>query len=263
MERTRVCRRPPEIASSDARLIPRLRKYCHRLWLPMIGCVWLSLYSREGHADGFGGDAGFASDDVLRGLTESDHQLSPQLDLHYGIAGWYAGVTAVGVRRGIDRSFGAGLTAYAGYQRQFAQDWSASVSLRHYDYPGYQQRADYDYDEVALSLGWRERLLATVTASADVYAFDYMGHNGRGAAYSYELSGRQPLPWGLALNAGAGYYDLNQQIGAGYLYWSAGVATQWRAFNLDLRYVGTNDTAKQRFQQFAENRLVFSALWLF
>ena len=39
---------------------------------------------------------------------------------------------------------------------------------------------------------------ATVIASPDTYSADYLGHYGTGAAYCYELVGRQPLLAGLA-----------------------------------------------------------------
>jgi uncharacterized protein (TIGR02001 family) len=214
-------------------------------------------------ADGFGGELGIASDEVFRGLTQSDNQASPQADLHYTLSGWYGGVSAVGVRRGGDESAGVGLIGYLGYQQRFGDDWSASIAARHYDYPGYRQRNYYDYDEAAVSVSWRELIVATVMASPNVFFIDFYGHNGRGLAYTYELGGRYPLPQGFCLNAGVGYYNLDRQIGTGYTYWSAGISKQWRSLNFDVRYVGTDDTAREHFEQFAENRVVLSALWLF
>ena len=60
-----------------------------------------------------------------------------------------------------------------------------------------------------------------------------------------------------------GYYDLRQQIGTGYAYWSAGVERRWRSWAFDLRYVGTDATAREHFQDDAGNRVVLSAFWLF
>jgi uncharacterized protein (TIGR02001 family) len=214
-------------------------------------------------ADGFGGELGIASEEVLRGLSQSDHQLSPQLDVHYSKTGIYGGLSAVEVRRGSSASAGAGLIAYLGYQKRFGDDWSATLSARHYDYPGFGRRDLYDYDELAVSAAWRERIVAAVAVSPNVYSADFYGNDGRGAGYTYEVSARQPLPLGLSASAGVGYDDLRRQIGTGYLYWSAGVALQWRSWDFDLRYVGTDSTAKQRFERFAENRLVVSALWFF
>lgn len=225
--------------------------------------VVLLLLASACRADGFGGDVGVASDEVYRGLSQSDHQLSPQADLHYSRWGIYGGVSAVGVRRGPNASVGAGLIAYLGYQQRFGDDWSASVAARHYDYPGYNPRSLYDYDEFALSAAWREQIVASVMASPNVYFYDFYGNYGRGPAYTYELSGRQPVGRGFSVNAGGGYYNLHSQIGTGYAYWSAGMGKQWRSWDFDARYVGTDSTARARFGQFAENRVVLSALWLF
>jgi hypothetical protein len=60
-----------------------------------------------------------------------------------------------------------------------------------------------------------------------------------------------------------GYYDLDRQIGTGYAYWSGGISKQWHSLNFDARYIGTDETAKRRFGDFAENRVVLSLLWLF
>ncbi|HWW20287.1 MAG TPA: TorF family putative porin [Steroidobacteraceae bacterium] len=215
------------------------------------------------HADGIGGDVGISSDEVFRGLSQSDHQWSPQLDLHYSFSGWYAGLTAVGVRRGQYESVRAGLIAYLGYQYRLNDDWAMSLAARHYDYPGYPYRHYYDYEEGALSVSWRELIVATVMASPNVYFADFQGRAARGPAYTYEIGGRLPLAYGFCANAGVGYYNLDRQIGTGYAYWSTGISKQWRSVNFDLRYVGTDETATRRFEQFAENRLVFSALYLF
>ena len=226
---------------------------------------WLALLwsASACRADGFGGSVGIASDEVFRGLTQSDHQLSPQLDLHYALSGWYAGISADEVRRGLNESANVGLIAYLGYQYRFNDDWSGSLAIRRYDYPGYPHRYDYDYSEAALSVSWRDRILASVIASPDVFFADYQCDYGRGAAYTGELAARQPLARGFRLNAGVGYYDLHRQIGTGYAYGSAGISTQWHSWNFDVRYVATDGSAQRRFEELADNRVVLSALWLF
>jgi len=214
-------------------------------------------------ADGFGGDLGVASDEVFRGLTQSDNQVSAQADAHYMWSGWYAGLSGIGVRRGPYDSPGVGLIAYLGYQQRFGENWSASVAARHYDYPDFQYRNHYNYDEAALEVSWRELLVASVTASPNVFFGDLQGDYGRGAAFSYEFGARKPLARGFCINAGIGYYDLEHQIGTGYAYGSAGISKQWHSLNFDARYIGTDETAKRRFGGFAENRVVLSLLWLF
>jgi len=211
---------------------------------------------------GLGGSLGLASDDVFRGVTQSDGQPSPQGDLHAIVGPWYAGVSAEDVRRDDERA-GAELIGYLGLQQPLGDDWTGRATLRHYDYPGNRYRSRYDYDELGLSLSWRERIVVTVIASPDTYFRDYLGNYGSGKAFCYELVGRQPLPAAFAAVAGVGYYDLRQQIGTGYAYWSAGVERRWRSCAFDLRYVGTDATAREHFQDDAGNRVVLSAFWLF
>lgn len=211
---------------------------------------------------GLGGSLGLASDDVFRGVTQSEGQISPQGDLHATVGPWFGGISAEGVRRD-DARAGAELIGYLGLQQPLGEDWTGRLTLHHYDYPGNQFRSLYNYDELGLSLAWRERIVATVIVSPDTYSRDYLGNYGSGKAFCYELVGRQPLPAGLAAVAGLGYYDLRRQIGTGYAYWSAGVERRWRSWALDLRYVGTDATARQRFEDDAGNRVVLSAFWLF
>jgi uncharacterized protein (TIGR02001 family) len=215
------------------------------------------------HAQGLGGSLGVATDDVFRGVSQNNGQISPQADLHTLVGQWYLGVAAQEVTRPKSKRAGGELIAYAGYQQRLDQDWTARVTLRHYDYPGNSLRSLYDYDELGLSVGWRERLILTAIASPDTYYRDYQGNYGSGAAFCYELQARQPLPYGVSAVAGLGYYDLRRQVGSGYAYWSAGLQDRWRSWAFDLRYVGTDDTARKHFKDDAGDRLVLSAFWLF
>jgi uncharacterized protein (TIGR02001 family) len=224
--------------------------------------VLLSL-SSSAWCQGLGGSVGVATDDMFRGLSENNGQISPQADLHALLGSWYGGLSAEEVRRGTDRGPGAELIAYAGIQQRLGEAWTGRVTLRHYDYPGNALRSRYNYDELALSVAWRERLILTAIASPDTYFRDYPGNFGSGAAYCFELAGRQPMPLGLSAVAGVGYYDLRRQIGTGYAYWSAGLNRRWGAWAFDLRYVGSDATARQHFQDLASDRLVLSAFWLF
>jgi uncharacterized protein Gcw-chp len=141
------------------------------------------LLARLADAQSLGGSLGVGTDDVFRGLSQSDGQISPQGDLHAVLGPWYGGVSAEEVRRGVDQRASAELIAYAGYQQRLAEDWTGRVTLRHYDYPGDGLHGRYDYDELALSLAWRERLIVTAVASPDTYFRDYDGNYGSGPAW--------------------------------------------------------------------------------
>ncbi len=157
-------------------------------------------------------------------------------------------LSAEGVRRGIDHSAGAELIGYLGWQHHFGDDWSGGITLRHYDYPGNQHRTRYNYDELALSLAWRERSWLTLVASPDTYSRITSATMAPARRTAIELVGPSTLLAGLAAVAGVGYYDLQRQIGAGYAYWSAGRNHRWRSWAVDLRYVGTDATATHRFE---------------
>ena len=109
------------------------------MWL----AVLLSLASFA-HAQSVGGSLGAATDDLFRGLSENDGQISPQADLHVLLGPWYGGASAQEVRRGVQKSTGAEVIVYAGSQLRFDEDWTGRVTLRHYDYPGSSLRTQYD-----------------------------------------------------------------------------------------------------------------------
>ncbi|HEY1725259.1 MAG TPA: TorF family putative porin [Steroidobacteraceae bacterium] len=214
-------------------------------------------------ADGLGGSIGVATDDVYRGVSYSNDQLSPRAEVHGVLGSWFAGVSAEEIRRDLNHQAGAEVIAYAGFQWRITDDWSAQATLRHYDYPGNTFRAQYNYDELGLSLGWQDRVAVSAIVSPDTYSHDYLGNFGNGAAYAYEVVGRQPLPAGLSAVAGLGYYDLRREIGIGYLYGSIGLERRWRSWAVDLRYVDTDGTAKQHFEDDAGTRVVLSVFWTF
>ena len=228
--------------------------------------VWSVLLAGASQAQGLGGAAGAASDDVFRGVSRSDSQPSVQADVHDAFAQGYIGVSAESVRRGRDEHAALQVLLYAAYQPLLTAEWSGALQLRRYQYPDEDGSAQFNYDELALTLEWRARLTASVTLSPDTYAFAApygQARSGSGAAYDYALLWRQPLSRGFAAGAGVGYYDLRGAIGAGYTYWSASVTYAWHDWSLDLRYIGTDARARELFGERAGQRLVAAVLWSF
>ncbi len=216
-----------------------------------------------GWAANLDGSLAAATDNVFRGLTQSQGDPSVQVDGYVSATHWFGGLTAETVKRESSEATGAELVAYLGYQQLLSENWSGAVSVRHYDYPGNPYRPLYNYDEISASVNWRQQLVLALIASPDTYAAASYERYGRGAAYATELTGREPLPYGMSLEGGVGYYDLYQEIGAGYAYWSAGVGKQWRAFEASLRYIGTDAQARRLFQPLAGDRVVASVAWFF
>ena len=223
--------------------------------------IWSLLYAGLGRAIDIEDSLGVSSDNVFRGLTRSQGEASVQADAYLSATHWFGGLAAESVKRRGDRTTGAEVIGYLGYQQLLSENWSGALNVRHYDYPGNRLRSLYHYDELSATISWRQQLLLELVASPDTFAsngYDY----GRASAYAAELTGRQPLPYGLSLDAGIGAYDL-RAIHTGYVYWSAGVGKQWRSWQLSVRYIGTNSEAGHLFGNLAGDRVVASATWFF
>ncbi|HTT05791.1 MAG TPA: TorF family putative porin [Steroidobacteraceae bacterium] len=208
------------------------------------------------------GSLGASSDNVFRGLSLSDEQPSLLADVHASGTQWFGGVAADTVRLAPRERTSAQLIGYLGYQYAWGPGLRSAWSVRHYDYVS-SFRNRYDYDEVDATLSWQERLSVRLIGSPDTYQVSEYRRYGRGAAFAAELSGREPLPYALSVQLGAGYYDLRQEVGAGYVYWSAALSEQWDAWSFTVSYIGTDAGARRLFGPEADGRLVASAVWSF
>jgi uncharacterized protein (TIGR02001 family) len=228
-----------------------------RLWL------WMSVLPfGTGSAADLEGSLSVSSDNVFRGLTQSQGEASVQADGYAAATHWFGGVSAESVKRLSYESTGAEVIGYFGYRQLLSEDWGVELSARHYDYPGNTYRSRYVYDELSAALNWRQQVLFELIASPDTYAADYQRY-GRGSAFAAQLSAHQPLPRGLSADVGGGVYALQQQIGASYAYWSAGVGEQWRTWQFTVRYIGTDAEARHLFGPLAGDRVVASLAWFF
>jgi len=215
-------------------------------------------------AAGWGGSLGATSDYVFRGLSQSDGGPAAQADLHYyALAGAFGGLWASSVKQGPDSGTTAELNAYLGYARRLADDWSGRIMLVHYAYPGSAPRRRYDYDEAIGTIAWRDRLILSLAYSPDNAAESNGGGSSGRSARSCDLALHQPLPQAFSLNAAIGYNDLRGLVGRGYVYWNAGLAYDFGHTQLDLSYIGTDDTARSLFGSAATRRLTATLLWHF
>jgi uncharacterized protein (TIGR02001 family) len=232
----------------------------------MVALLAASVVSESAaQAADWGASLGLTSDYVMRGVTRSSGDPSVQGDVHGSLtSGWFAGLSAATVRLEHDDPISAELTPYAGYRQPIGAGWLGSLSVLRYDYPGSGARSRYAYDEVSLGLAWRNRwfLNAAVLPDASI-------ESSRGAAHdqlalSWELGTHQPIAAGFSFNAGAGYYDLHRLAGVGYPYGNAGVGYEWGDWQLDLSFIGVNNTAKSLYYgERARDRCVASLLYHF
>jgi len=229
-------------------------------WILLVGCL---LQAGLGRAVDFQGSVGLSSDNVFRGLTQSQGNPSAQADGYIAATHWFGGLAVESVKRQATQATGAEVIGYVGYQQLLSENWNAALSVRHYDYPGNRYRSLYHYDELSAAIGWHRQLQLELIGSPNTFAASGYDRYGRGKAFAVELSGRQPLAHGLSVGAGIGYYDLRSEVGGGYAYWSAGVGEQWRDWQLGLRYIGTDAQARHLFHTLAVNGVVASVAWFF
>ena len=232
--------------------------------------------------EGWAGSLGLSSDYVYRGVSLSDNRASVLADGHYHAGSdWYAGLSAASAERATDHYSAAAINVYLGQGWALGEDWSSSVSLRHYDQAGGEQRALYRYDELSASLAWRHNVFLSVAAAPNIatpsyytktwyyygksYVYYYPTGSRRGPGYSYELVFSQALPWpSLSANAGLGYRDLKNLADVGYVYGSAGLAWNHGPWTLALSRIGSGHDADQLCcGNPAVNRWVGSASWAF
>lgn len=192
------------------------------------------------------------SDYVYRGVSNSDEHAAVQLGIDIGTdIGFFGGVWAstTDVNTG-GRNRAREVDFYFGYVHYFENDWSASLSINRYTYPGAEGNVGYDYNEWAAIIGFKDRLW---------FEFDYtdsvFGHDK--PAYNFEVLASWPLPASLTLTAGLGYFDMSRFAGDAYSYWQIGVARPLGWTMLDLRY---HDTSNVRINppDLADPRIVLT-----
>ena len=210
----------------------------------------------------WGGSASLASDDVYRGLTQSDNAPTAGLDGHYyAEAGWFMGLGATGVYPRAGNRKSVLLEPYLGYQRPLSADWSLrGLAVRH-DFVGSDRYDHYNYDELTATLAYADRASFSFSVSPDAaYASPYVQVSGR-TVLAYDLAFHQPLLRGLNLNAGAGYSDLRFALHGGYAYWNGGLGYVLGKVQFDLSYIGTSEAARTLFYNYlAVNRVVGSVV---
>lgn len=238
---------PPTIRRTMLRTLP---------WLMLLQCD-------RGLAADLEGSVGLSSDNVFRGLTQSQGDASIQANGYASSGHWFGGLGAESVKRSSDAATGVELIGHVGYQQPLTADWYAALSARHYDYPGNPYRSRYVYDELSATLGWGDHVAIDLIVSPNTYAAAEGYRYGRGGAYAVQIGARQPLAYGATMDAGVGGYDLRQQIGASYVYWSGGVGYQRGRWQLGVHYIGTNAEARHLFGGLAGDRIVASAAWSF
>lgn len=193
-----------------------------------------------------------ASDYMRYGLSQTRGDGAWRLALDYEHdSGFFAGGFVANVdyaaetwRRTRDRQ----IDLYTGFIWRGA-DWSTSISLSRYYYPGLYRR--YDYTELVTGFGFRDRFFGSAGYSHNYLSLDR-------PAYHYEAGIVWPWLWKLELSVDAGRRRAERFRGARYTYWDVGLSRAFGRFSLDLRYHDNTMNRTTLLGDSAGNRWVLS-----
>lgn len=223
------------------------------------------------HAGSCAGALGVSSENVYRGISQSEGKASAFGDVHCGFAqDWLAGIGANTIRAPQGRD-DVQFTLYLDRRWRLGEDWSAKLGAVHYDTIHAENRAGFQYDELNAAIGWRGRWLTTIAWSPRVgnaYIGTPAGYNGW---TRIETNWRQPLGDRVSVDAGLGYarpsgpppdeyryanLTLNATIGNAYL----SLSRVWTS-SLTFRYADFYPPFEFTFP--AKRRWVGSVVWVF
>jgi uncharacterized protein (TIGR02001 family) len=218
-------------------------------------------------ADVWGGSLAVTSDYFVRGISRSNDQATPQLDLHYSnSAGLLAGVFASNTQINSFEPRNAELSAFIGFAWSAGEDWRTKILVSHYAYPWNNAGTQYNYDELDVDLAYQGWLHLSVGYSPNSpryvpYPYDsLLGVTEKSA----EVSLQRPVVGKLSATAGVGYSHLGGPFSGGYTYWSVGGSYDLQAVSLVLSYVDTSAEAKSLFyNEAATGRWTGTVIWRF
>jgi uncharacterized protein (TIGR02001 family) len=211
------------------------------------------------------------SDYIYRGVSQTYARPAIQAGYNYqDPQGWFAGAWGSRIEPYPYDLHAVEIDVYTGMGWQLSPRWSARASYTRYLYAWDQRRRPYDYGEFALSLGFEDRLAATVSVQPDGTHVSSAGYARNKQSLAYELSGRWPLPtrwhvpWQPALVGSVGYYDQQQLFGASYVAGAAGVRFTHRHLELELMHFVADHTVDRLYDESsADDRWTGSLTWRF
>jgi uncharacterized protein (TIGR02001 family) len=235
--------------------------------------LWIALALAYGAAGGawaqgsVGGSLDLTSDYIYHGLSESHGDPAVQGDIHYrSDSGGAATENFIGLWGStISRAASGGtfeLNAYLGRTFLINSDSSATLTYVHYAYPDDHGRPRYDYDELAASWAYQDRVFATIAWTPDTARYSERGLGRCCRVLSYDVAVHQSLGHAFTLSGALGYDELDGA--SGYAYWNGGVAYAIGSWQLDLSYFAMQRRAVNLYGYVvAGNRVVGTLVWRF
>ena len=116
-------------------------------------------------------------------------------------------------------------SAYVGFHGRRQEPWSWTASYGRYVYP---DAARYNYDEMSVSVGFRDRVFYTVSYNDEYYVRSL-------SALNQELAVTFPLRANIEVGGAVGRFDVSGS-GPNITHWNVGVSKLVGSVALDLRY---------------------------
>lgn len=236
-----------------------------RLLFPvLLAAAGATAFARPAHAS-LGGAVTLASDYVLRGVSQSDNNPVLQGDLHWSFpVGWSAGVWASQLHTQ-PRSADGEVAAYLQWQRAISSDLDLGASYTHYKYLNDARPVTYNYDELAVSLAWRDQLYlaATWTPKLNLYSAA-AGPAPDRDVYTVEASWHRTLVRRFDFSAGLGFYDPQGLDYGTYTYGNATLGWHYGHWRANLTAIWVQDAAHRQYSPGpAGGPLMATVAWFF
>ena len=213
----------------------------------------------------FSGSLGGTSDFVFRGLSLTRGKPAAQgsIDVEFSRE-FYVGAFAASCDPNAGPSPGVEMDLWAGRYWNLSQNLSADLRLSQYTYPDDPRRVSYNRTEITGTLGFRNQVYLAAIYSPNTRALASSPGYSEGNAWALEVSGRYPFNERLALSAGFGHYGLEEIYDDSYNYWNVTLTASLAPFELQLAYLGVDESAAEHFDPDAVgDRVALTALWRF
>lgn len=195
------------------------------------------------------GTVALTTDYVFRGVAQAYGHAALQAGVTYeSPAGWFGGAWASNVNPYPFGSSSAEIDVYAGFGVALSPAWTARASYTRYLHAWDRRPAPYDYGEVALTLGFEDRLSATVAWQPDNAGYSTLGYVHHRQSLAYELTGRWMLPHGFGLIGGVGYYDVSRLYATDYWSGDAGISYSRGRLEIDVMRFFSDATVRRLFE---------------
>lgn len=226
------------------------------------------LGAHPAHADSvsvFTGSLGGTSDFVFRGLslTRGKPAAQASLDVEFPRE-FYVGAFVATADPNPGPSPPVEMDFWAGRYWQMSEDFSGDLRLSQYTYPDDPRRVSYNRTELTATVGYRNQLYLAAIYSPNTEAIGSSAGYEEGNAWAVEISGRHPLNDRYSISAGLGHYGLNEIYHDSYNYWNATLTATLKPFEIQLAYLGVDESAKEHFaDDSVGDRVALTALWRF